>query len=204
MKKLTPDQVEQGKITKRDKDILGLRYVDIEIQQMMIHEDLVSEVTEVHCRLVLREEVISVEACGAGLVDSLFKGIKSNLASRYCSFEEISFEDFTIDVDPTTRRKKVGTDVEVMVGVVVANSRGSRHHFNSSARSFNTAAVRAVLKAIEYYLNCEVAVLLLKELIEDAQARNRADLETLYVNSLSDIVPNTSYVKVIKKWKEKN
>ena len=39
MKKLTPDQVEQGKITKRVKDILGLRYVDIEIQQMMIHEE---------------------------------------------------------------------------------------------------------------------------------------------------------------------
>tara|TARA_Y100000034_G_scaffold132119_1_gene194356 strand:+ start:312 stop:926 length:615 start_codon:yes stop_codon:yes gene_type:complete len=204
MKKLTPDEMGQRKIVERVKSVLGDRYVDIEIQQMMIHEDLVSEITEVHCRLVLKEEIISVESSGDGLVDSLFKGIKDKLASRYCSFEEICFEDFTIDVDPTTRRNKVGTDVKVMVGVVVTNSRGARHHFNSSARSFNTASVRAVLKAIEYYLNCEAAVLLLKESIRDARRRNRPDLEMLYVRSLSDIVPNTSYVKTIEKWKERN
>jgi len=204
MKKLTPDEMGQRKIVERVKSVLGDRYIDIEIQQMMIHEDLISEVTEVHCRLTLRDEVIQVEANGSGLVDSLFKGIKHKLAARYYSFEEITFEDFTIDIDPTTRRKKVGTDVEVAVGVVVANSRGVRQHFNSNAKSFNTASVRSVLKAIEYYLNCEVAVVLLKELIKDAQERNRPDLEMRYIRSLSDIIPSTSYVKTIEKWKEKN
>ena len=91
MKKFTPDQMEQKKIVERVKAVLGNQYIDIEIQQMMIHEDLIAEITEVHCRLVLKEETVHVEASGAGLVDSLFKGIKYKLASRYCSFEEISF-----------------------------------------------------------------------------------------------------------------
>jgi hypothetical protein len=125
------------------------------------------------------------------------------LCSRYLSLEEIAFEDFGLSVDPTTRRKKEGTDVHVRIDVIVSNSRSTNHHFYAEAPSFNIAAARAVFQAVEFYVNCEIAVIKLSEWIVEAKARNRTDLETRYVRLLSEIVCSTSHVKSISEWKKR-
>jgi len=204
MKIKTPDEMRQAEILRHVKDVLGDSYVHIEPAGVEIKEDLLKEETEVRCEAMIRGEIVQIEATGSGVIDALFQGIRTVLAQEYCSLEEISFEDFIIDINPATRKKREGTDVSVFVELIVRNSRDVHHHFHSEAKSFNVAAIRAVLDAIGYYVNCELAVVRLSELLRDAKKRNRADLLRSYTNLLSEVVQNTSYEKTIVKWRQKN
>ena len=204
MKPKTPDEVKQQEILVHAKSVLGNTYVIIKIEKVNIEENMMEETTRVSCEVRVGDDAIVVNSTGDGVIDALFKGVREGLTHKYYSLEDITFEDFLIEVDPTTRRKREGTDVSVFVELVVCNSRGAHHHFHSEAKSFNTASVRAVLVAIEYYLNCELAVVKLVELLKDAKERNRTDLINLYTGQLSEIVQSTSYEKTITNWRQKN
>jgi len=203
----TPQQVEKEEIIKIVQNFLGEEYIKISLDKIMIEEDMKEETTQVRCALALtnsEERILQIEATGRGVIDALFNGLRRAFVSKYYSFEDIFFDDFSINIDPFSRRKKSGTDVAVYVDLTVVNSTNVAYHFASSSRSFNTAAIYAVLEAIEYYLNCEVAVLRLKELIKDAQKRLRDDLEATYIHMLGTIVRSASYIKTVEEWKNKN
>ena len=66
----------------------------------------------------------------------------------------------------------------------------------SRSRSILSASVDVVIETIQYFVNSEVAVLYLKELVEDSKKRNRFDLTDDYISKLSDLMSNTSYEDV--------
>jgi hypothetical protein len=65
--------------------------------------------------------------------------------------------------------------------------------FRDKNRSIASAAVRAIFKTIEFYINSELAFKKLKFLISDAESRSRGDLLGLYRYQISAIVSVTSY-----------
>ena len=204
MKHRTPDQLQKEETLKLVKDFLKEKYVELLIKDVVIREDLEEDRTTVECSAKLGPHVASIISTGDGLIDALFSGMRQHFSQQYFSLDDIEFVDFSIDIDPLTRRKREGTDVAVVVDVYVSNSTGTRYQFSTSSRSFNSAAIKSVIDAIEYYLNCEVAVLELKHIIEQIKKSGRPELETKYVIMLSEIVRSASYVKSIKEWTYKN
>ena len=196
---------DQEDIARLVKTFLGSEYLTIMIETVLIKENLREDLTSVKGEVIVHGESLMLDCRGNGVIDAFFDGLRESLSGKYYSFQDIYFDDFSIQVDPLTRRTKQGTDVSVEVGLLVGSySNHAIYHFVSSARSFNTAALRSVIAAIEYYLNCEIAVLKLRDLIEDARKRMRMDLETKYTRLLAEIVKSASYNKTMKEWQQKN
>ena len=204
MKHRTPDQLQKDETLKLVKGFLKEKYVKLLIQNVVIRENLETDETTVECTAQLGPQMVEIKSTGAGLIDALFSGMREHFSQQYFSLDDIEFIDFSIDVDPLTRRTREGTDVAVIVDIYVSNSTGTRYQFSTTSRSFNNAAIKSVIDAIEYYLNCEVAVLELKHIIEQIKKSGRPELETKYVIMLSEIVRSASYVKSIQEWTYKN
>jgi len=204
LKHRTPDQLQKDETLKLVKGFLKEKYVKLLIQNVVIRENLETDETTVECTAQLGPQMVEIKSTGAGLIDALFSGMREHFSQQYFSLDDIEFIDFSIDVDPLTRRTREGTDVAVIVDIYVSNSTGTRYQFSTTSRSFNNAAIKSVIDAIEYYLNCEVAVLELKHIIEQIKKSGRPELETKYVIMLSEIVRSASYVKSIQEWTYKN
>jgi hypothetical protein len=204
LKHRTPDQLQKDETLKLVKGFLKEKYVKLLIRNVVIRENLETDETTVECTAQLGPQMVEIKSTGAGLIDALFSGMREHFSQQYFSLDDIEFMDFSIDVDPLTRRTREGTDVAVVVDIYVSNSTGTRYQFSTTSRSFNNAAIKSVIDAIEYYLNCEVAVLELKHIIEQIKKSGRPELETKYVIMLSEIVRSASYVKSIQEWTYKN
>ena len=204
MKHRTPDQLQKEETLKLVKDFLKEKYVELIIKDVVIRENLEEDKTVVECTAQLGLQTVEINSAGEGLIDALFSGMRKHFSQQYFSLDDIEFVDFSIDIDPLTRRKREGTDVAVVVDIYVSNSTGTRYQFSTSSRSFNSAAIKSVIDAIEYYLNCEAAVLELKYIIEQIKKSGRPELQTKYIIMLSEIVRSASYVKSIEEWAYKN
>jgi len=204
VKRRTPEQVQKDQILKLVKNFLGDGYVEIAISHLLIREDLVGEETTVECVMEFGSEPVSIISTGRGVVDALFKGMREKLEDKYLSLGEVCFKDFSFDVDPSSGRKHAKTDVSIKVSLCTLSSNKRPRTFSAESHSFNVAAIRSVISAVEYYLNCEKAVLELKQTILGARQSGRPELETKYINLLSEIVQNTSYAEAIKNWKQRS
>jgi hypothetical protein len=79
----------------------------------------------------------------------------------------------------------------------VRNSDGKVFGFFDSSRSIATSTARAVIAAVEYFVNAERAFITLYRSRQDARERNRDDLVTRYTEELAEVVKSTSYTEVI-------
>ena len=204
MRKRTPDELQKEEVSRLVQEFLGDDYKEMVVTTVTTFENLLEETTRVQCDLRFGDQALAIDSTGAGIVDALFEGMKAQLQGQYLSLSQIDFEDFFVDTDPCTRVKKSGTDIAVRVSICTVSSNKRRHHFATESRSFSIAAIKSVISAVEYYLNCERAVLLLRETIDGARRSGRPDLIQKYVALLAEIVRNTSYEKSLREWNQKN
>ena len=74
--------------------------------------------------------------------------------------------------------------------------------FEHTSPSVSASSVRAVLSAVEHFINAELAVLKVFSWIEDARKRSRPDLADKYTQRLADLVQNASYSETIERRKK--
>jgi len=119
------------------------------------------------------------------------------LSKDYPSLEQIRLSEFHVKAKIKNKRKSIGSDAPVKVELVVENASHIKIPFSHEARSLNNAACKAVIKTVEYFINCEVAIIKLKKCILDAKDRNRSDLLEKYTLMMSEIVKNMSYKNIL-------
>jgi len=204
VRKKTPDQAQKERILKLVKDFLGKEYVKISFSRLLIEEDLEEQKTIVECVVDFGTGPVTIKCAGRGMVDALFEGMRQRLKGKYLSLSEVSFKDFSFEIDLSSGKRRAKTDVSVEVSLCTLNSNKRPRTFSAESRSFNVAAAKSVISAVEYYLNCEKAVLKLKQTILGARQSGRPELEIKYINLLSEIVQSTSYEKAIKNWKQRS
>ena len=203
----TPDDVAMQRIRDLTKKVLGVEYVRLAVEELTLQENVKENKSVVSCELCLSNginERLQIDGTGQGLVDALFNGMLKELSVNYCSLQSINFEDFTVNMTPYSQIGRTGADSKVHVALAVNNSSNSTVHFSHESRSMNSAAISAVVNVMEYYVNCELAVLMLTNCIEDAKKRNRHDLLDKYTYELTEVVRSTSYVDSIKRYRQKN
>lgn len=189
------------------QEILGDAYHHLSVSKYMLNEDIEAHTATIVCALVHRggEEgpvERAVEGVGVGMIDALFKGLKRSLSPDYPSIEHIHFVDFSISGDfdghPETDSR---SDAHGRVRLVVENTSGRHFSFESSSRSISASSVQAVVKAVEHFVNAELAVLRVYDWIDDAKRRSRPDLADRYTQRLADLVSNASYSDSIERKK---
>lgn len=185
------------------KRVLGKDYVEFSLDTLTVDEK--SDDTFASVKLQLSDtsgEVTQVEGEGVGLVDATFNGLLARFGPEYQSLNSIEVADFKVVARLDTKEKKVGLDSLGKVTLGVHNSEGTLFEFSDESRSVSRSSARAVLAAVEYFVNAERAFITLYRACLDAKERRRDDLVTRYTRELAEVVKSTSFTEVIEKMKK--
>jgi len=189
------------------KRVLGDELIKIKILDFTLEEDVEKELSSVSCSVLLyskkdsKEEMISLNAKGKGIIDALFISAIEKFSPTYPSLSKLTIESFSILADTTGRKNKYKsskTDAVVTADLFVDSGLREPLHFQTHSRSLATATILTVKKTIEYFINSELAMLALKRAVKDAKSRNRNDLLQKYILQMSELVKNNLYIDLMK------
>jgi hypothetical protein len=195
----------QDELQSLTREVLGADYIELHITRYSLTEDLQSGRALIATQL--QQSGLgaprAIEGEGVGLVDALFKGIQQALVADYPSIGNIFFVDFHVAGDfRDAKRDGARTDVPGLVRLGVENSSGRAFTFEHTSASVSASSVNAVLKAVEHFVNAEMAVLKVYSWIADARKRSRPDLADKYTQRLADLVQNATYSESIERTKK--
>ena len=181
------------------KRVLGSEYLDLSIRSLELEEDLQAEVTKVAVETADENgHAPRIDGEGCGLVDALYGALLCRYGPEYQSLESIELTNFDVSARFETKTERAGVDAVAEVSVDIRNSEGRIFTFADASRSITTSTARAVLAAVEYFINAERAFITLYRSLKDAQDRGREDLVTRYTRELAEVVKSTSYAEVIE------
>ena len=197
--------MQQRDLHSMVREILSDDYRTYSVTKYTLTEDISLGRASILCHLVCQVSVdgsdtqIPVEGTGVGMVDALFKGLKSALSVDYPSLDHIEFVEFGVTGDFQSTSEASGSDAMGRVRLVVRNTAGRHFEFESTSASVSASSAAVVVKAVEHFVNAELAVLRIYDWIEDAQRRNRPDLAERYTHRLADLVQNATYSESIER-----
>ncbi len=194
----------QDELQALTREVLGPDYVELDVSRYTLTEDLKSGKALIATQLSQAGNGLlrAIEGEGVGLVDALFRGIQQALVGDYPSLANLWFVDFHVSAEFHGAKKDTArSDAPGTVRLGVENASGRTFTFAHTSPSVSASSVRAVLKAVEHFINAELAVLKVYSWIEDARRRSRADLAEKYTQRLADLVQNASYSESIERKK---
>lgn len=207
MLKKTPKDIRREESQALLKDLLAGKYLTLSIGALSIDEQVATGETQVRCELSIAniEGVLdnyNVVGAGMGFIDALFNGVCDKIVDDCQTFDNLSIQEFHVEVDKNElreakRRGVQGSAANVDICLILHNgylTKSSAYMpFRSRSRSLVSAGVQVVMQAVEFYVNSEKAVMELRSLINNAKERNRIDLVERYISMLSTLTENTSY-----------
>jgi hypothetical protein len=182
--------------------VLGNDFLNLEVKHLTLEEDSVTGHSKVRIETVQNGTTLQVEGEGVGLVDALIAGLFRRFEIEYQSLKSIELASFHVHARLDTKKRRAGADSVGEVTLEVRNSEGTVFAFSDSSRSIASSSARAVIAAVEYFVNAERAFITLYKSRQDARERNRDDLVTRYTEELSEVVKSTSYAEVIENIKK--
>jgi hypothetical protein len=192
LKYKTPQEQRYKKMIAIVKEVLSDDYWKLSIDKLLIEEDLRERTTKIKCLVQLNEKTFAIEETGKGPIHALFNGLKNNFKKSYLSFKGLSFRDFSIEGDIDHSSRDMSSEVECILSI----DSDSNHHpliYRHKDTSINRAAIAVVLNAVEYYINSERAMKLLRNWAQDARKRNRGDLYEDSTLKMSLLLEGASY-----------
>lgn len=140
------------------------------------------------------EKEIKYEGVHAsGFVDCVFTACLKHYTTEYSSLRNLRFLDLLIQpiFKYSSELSRSGAKTDVILKMEVAG-RGNAE-FKSRSRSIVFSSYISILKAFEFYINCDLAFHRLKFLVRDAQDRRRADLVSSYTHKLTFLTEVNRY-----------
>lgn len=184
------------------KRVLDNDYIELHLDKLVVDEDADETRSKVHLELSdTNGAKLKVEGDGVGLVDATFNALLERYGVEYQSLKSIELASFNVSANMDTKEKKVGVDSMGRVTLGVLNSEGKFFEFSDESRSISRSSARAVLAAVEYFVNAERAFITLHRARMDAKERRRDDLITRYTRELAEVVKSTSFTEVIENMK---
>lgn len=176
--------------------VLGSNFLQLELVKLRIEEE-VGQGASVKVQCKEGELVVDVEGKGVGVVDALYSAMLGRYAREYQSLKTIVLSGFVVSADMESKKAQAGVDAVGRVTLDVVNSEGRHFTFTDASRSMISSTARAVIAAVQYFVNAERAFLTLHNARRDALARGREDLVARYTAEMSEVVEATSYAEVI-------
>ena len=178
--------------------VLGSEYLNLQVVHLTLEEESETGASRVKIATVQNGTSLTVEGEGVGLVDALIAGLFRRYEIEYQSLRSIELVSFQVHARFDTKKRRAGGDAICEVTLDVKNSEGTVFTFSDSSRSVAMSSARAVIAAVEYFVNAERAFITLYRSRQDARARSRDDLVTRYTEELAEVVKSTSYAEVIE------
>ena len=74
-----------------------------------------------------------------------------------------------------------------------SNKNEERIIFEHFSKSVSFSSVECIIKAVEFYINCEKVFYALKDLVKEASSRDRNDIKERYLYHISEVVKVAYY-----------
>jgi hypothetical protein len=175
--------------------VLGTNFLQLALAKLKIEED--GDGASVKVALTEGDQIVEVEGRGVGVVDALYNAMLERYAREYQSLKTIELAGFVVSADMESKKVQAGVDAVGRVTLDVTNSEGRHFTFSDASRSVVTSTARAVIAAVQYFVNAERAFLTLHNARRDALSRGREDLVARYTAEMAQVVEATSYAEVI-------
>jgi hypothetical protein len=175
--------------------VLGTNYLQLSLAKLQIEEN--GDGASVKVTVAEGDTPVEAEGKGVGVVDALYSAMLTRYAREYQSLKSIELASFTVAADMESKKAHAGVDAVGRVTLDVTNSEGRHFTFTDASRSVVSSTARAVIAAVQYFINAERAFLTLHNARRDALARGREDLVSRYTAEMAEVVESTSYAEVI-------
>jgi hypothetical protein len=176
--------------------VLGASFLELSLGHIAVDEDP-SDGCTVRVSVLERGAKVEVEGKGVGVVDALYGGLLGRYARDYQSLRTIELAGFKVEAQVDTKKGQAGVDAIGRVHLDVRNSEGRHFEFSDASRSVVASTARAVIEAVQYFVNAERAFVMLHNARRDAVSRGRDDLVQRYTAEMAEVVESTSYAEVI-------
>ena len=165
--------------------------VRLEIINYTLNETALNTTISLSLRESEKEKEITGE--GVGLVDAAFNALLKEYSEKFSSLRTISLGDAYFNIDYTEKDKGPTMKSRMKINLEFVNASKTRTSFMEKTTSLSYTAVKSVVRAVQFYINCELLFERLSYLVRDAKARDRGDLESQYCYALAKVVEVTRY-----------
>tara|TARA_E500000331_G_scaffold340798_1_gene372480 strand:+ start:58 stop:669 length:612 start_codon:yes stop_codon:yes gene_type:complete len=145
------------------------------------------------------KEICLNDARGKGFVDCLFRALHTHYVERYTSLRKIKLANLSIDSQMSSSKSGTGSDATASVVFRLEVEEKGVVEFEKSSRSLVYSSFASILKAFEFYINCEATFVKLQEILSNAEQRNRQDIIEKCKFDLSKVTRMNSYEKEKRK-----
>lgn len=180
-------------------EVLDGTNLDLRVDDFQLQENLETREVRINCNVHHNKtgEKVTIEGHGVGIVDAFFQGIIGIYSQEFSSLETIRFNDLEVKASIDKSRQGSLSDSMAEVILAVANSDGKIFLFSKQSQSITGSCIRAVLRAAEFFVNTERAVIAVYKALEHAKEAGRHDSIARYTAQLATLVEATSYSEVI-------
>ena len=180
-------------------EVLDGTNLDLRVDNFRLEENLETREVRINCNVHHNKtgEKVTIEGHGVGIVDAFFQGIIGMYSQEFSSLETIRFNDLEVKASIDKSRQGSLSDSMAEVILAVANSDGKIFLFSKTSQSITGSCIRAVLRAAEFFVNTERAVIAVYKALEHAKEDGRPDSIARYTAQLATLVEATSYSEVI-------
>lgn len=200
---VSDDQAQ--KVARLSKEILGESFLIIDVQNVKFSENFELSQAKFEAKLLEisngKSKKHQIAGEGVGLLDACFDAMLKGYEQSYCSISSIAIVDFnqTAHIEHGNERK---SDAKVTALLRVKNSEAHEYSFQCTTSSISHSSISVVQEAFSFFINAELAYILLYRAWADAKERGRYDLIDRYRNQMSVLVQATSYEKLVATLKE--
>ena len=142
-----------------------------------------------------KKEIIELSSKTTGFVDGLFTGCYNYFSDSYSSLKNIRLLDYQVRPNMKKAKNIIGADAKVQVAIIMDVQNHGIAEFNSYSRSVLRSSFSSILRAFEFYINCEKSFHKIQTFIEDAQKRNRGDIISACTYDLTTLTEVNNYVR---------
>ncbi len=188
------------------RQVCGDSYLAIDIKRVKIVEDF--EAAHIEADVLLEERTTGIkrnlQGQGGGFGETIFQLFMDVYAAEYASLNGLFVADFQVQADVDRDKlegsyqqletpNNMNTAISATARLTMRNSKGQHFQFEHRSTSLTRATVLVARDAVEFFIGCERAFMMLNKAYEDATSRGRADLAKRYQDEMATIVAATSY-----------
>ncbi len=174
-----------------------IEYLKEKVSLTLVSLNLIESPEQTNVTLSIGEgpDIKEVSGTGVGLVDAGFNALLDTYKNDYRSLNTIQLSDLYFQVDHTDRRQ-ISLKSKTLLKLEFRNDSKDRMCFSERTTSMSFTSVSVLVKAFEFYINCELLFKRLRFLIQDAESRGRSDVASTYKYALSKVVEVTRYQNI--------
>jgi|TARA_R100000030_G_scaffold95427_1_gene82867 hypothetical protein len=176
------------------EDVINLKPLSIKIEENLLSDKTIVDLSFEKKVADFSKTYTFQEVMGSGFVDAMFKACYTNFIEDYKSLRHLTLVDVIVKPIFSMSRSEAKTDAKTDVIFRIETKNHGISEFRSRSRSIVYSSLESMLRAFQFYMNCDKTFNQLQEILKDAKSRNRGDIAQNCISDLATLAGVNCYV----------